>query len=60
MEKTMAAERKIVGTRETRESGKEIIRSTERGQVAIWLEMFKEVRGQWEEAEHGRFHHITV
>ncbi len=56
MEKTMAMNERTVGIENTKEVVKEMARDMKRGHVAIWLEILRDVRGQWEEAEHGRFH----
>ena len=57
MEKTMVVSGKVVETRDTRKSEKEMARSSKQGHVAIWLEVLKDVSRQWELAELGRVHY---
>ena len=56
MEKTMAMNERMVGIENTKEVVKEMARDRKRGHVAIWLEILRDTRDRWEEAEHGRFH----
>ena len=60
MEKTMTMNERMVGIEDTREVVKEVARNTKRNHVAIWLEILKDVRNQWTEAENGRTHRSTL
>ena len=60
MEKTMTMNERMIGTDNTKEVVKEIARNTKRNHVAIWLEILKDVRSQWTEAENGRAHRSTL
>ena len=60
MEKTMTMNERMIGTDNTKEVVKEIARNTKQNHVAIWLEILKDVRNQWTEAENGRAHRSTL
>jgi hypothetical protein len=54
METTMVVNVKMVGSDDTKEVVSSKFQGRKRGHVAIWLEILKDVRSQWTEAEHGR------
>ena len=56
MEKTMTMNEQIVRTENRKGVVKEMSRNKTKGHLAIWLEILRDVRNQWEEAEHDRYH----
>lgn len=60
METTMAVNVKMVGNDDTKEVVSRMVQGRKRRHVAIWLEILKDVRSQWTEAEYGRSHNSTL
>ena len=52
MEKIMAVNEKMFGANDV----SRMVKDKTRRHVAIWLEIFRDVRSQWTEAEHGKSH----
>ncbi len=52
MEKTMEMNIRILGTDNGREEVRGMAQGRKRGHVAIWLEILRDVRTQWVQAEH--------
>ena len=53
METTMTVNVEIVGIDDTKKVVRSMTQDRKRGHVAIWQEIFRDVRKQWTEAEYG-------